>query len=126
MVKQKIRPQRVEVDCLLRCECGGEQWLTLTEIKAYRKLVCANCGKVTPIDVPRAIVFDYAGEPESSTPRSDTKQEVFIDRAPYVKLLVTLGYSKPDAKQMVDKAIADGLYQKDEQAFIQAIIARLR
>ena len=105
-------------------KCGGENWLSLSEAKGYGKFVCLMCSQVTRIEPIRNITVNYVTQVQVGNPKSVPQPSPGTEH--FVVMLVQLGYKKSNAKALVDRAVAEGHFTGDEEAFAQYLVQQVQ
>jgi hypothetical protein len=97
----KLKPKRIEVDCVYVCpECGCETWYTVLELK-YRKTLECICGVNTLLVPVRNINVQYIGDDDEKLNKSGEHEGPVIPVNDFVSALSRLGCQKTDAKKLI-------------------------
>lgn len=118
--KSGLKPFRIEVDCVYVCEsCGCETWYTIRELE-HRKYLDCVCGKRTSLMRVKHVDVVYDDHKEQF--RNTGKQGSAVNTEEFVVALVSLGYKKKDARQLVEQNIDS--YNGDETEFLRKLVSK--
>ena len=133
----RLKPTKVEADLLYKCNCGAENWLTLTESKVYGKFVCIICGKASPVEPIKNVIIQYAQQSDSQLVKvvnepvkisggvpivRSNRAIVQSDLDQFIPTLISFGYKRAQAKLLVQQCNSE--YTGDDAAFISLLISR--
>lgn len=116
----KIKPQRIEVDCVYVCPvCDCETWYTVHELK-HRKVLECICGVNTPLVPVRNVHVRYIGDADEQLSKSGEREGPAIPVNDFVSALANLGCPKVNAKKLVTQLRPQ--YTGDDGAFMKILL----
>jgi uncharacterized Zn finger protein (UPF0148 family) len=142
----KLKPHRVNLYFYYRCECGAEYSQTFQEVKLIGKIVCEVCGKLLELEKMDSVHVEPKYNSSSSVQSpiiSNTKtvnknktttQQISINNQlvdlieisqPVISSLKDLGFTKSQAKDIINKVITINTVYPDITAFYTKCVESL-
>jgi len=149
----KIKPHKINVDLLYICPyCVSYQWIDYLQIKKTSKFICDNCYTIVNVDQISNVSLSFSSSSNNKNNSNTTKNNIDNTKPPsspsnnknkpkinthskdyhntndyttLVSTFVSLGWSKKQAKNIIDSGIERGYNIKDHEDFVTNVLVNI-